>query len=671
MSYQTGSVNPVSTRNRAVVFILDSECGLRARPMEDARRAVAAALRRLKPHDSFAVVAFDFELLLLVVFILDSECELRARPMEDARRAVAAALRRLKPHDSFAVVAFDFELLLLGDLSLRLPRLFPLQPSLPRSPLPPPPTTPPPSTPRQVFSRAVVFILDSECGLRGRPMEDARRAVAGALKRLKPHDSFAVVAFDFELLLLDDELEAASPEAVRRACKFVLQAHDWAQPTNVLTPLQLVGGKGQLMCSRRSSWWVESGGSGWRMAFRMLRGHTAALQQVVLITDGPVRAERRVCHWVQRALADWGGTAPRISTLGIGPSVNPFFLKWLAAATRGSSQVTRNPAEVRRRLDGMLQTMARPLVTNIAIRDLPPACELYPYPIPDLYASGPVVVSGRMGDEGPAAGGAEGGGGLPLHVELRGVLASGAPWKFRSALSDAGNLPLTSVRPRPLCPSPPYACPCPLCPSPPYAHALSAPLLLKNLRSLIYLPPTANFSASAPFSLPLALLHPPAPSCTAVTAGTWHQAGAGERVAILTADAWLHGDPQLQQAVRDCALSLCKAEKAMYGDVGNVPFCHHFAASMQQALRLSHSCMCDECGSVSGIRAHTHAAARHHPASAGPAAHRSAAGAVMMGAEGWVTAPRGSWLLNGGCCWVLVGIGGWRLTGMGGGGCVG
>ncbi|CAI7831734.1 unnamed protein product, partial [Closterium sp. NIES-53] len=158
-----------------------------------------------------------------------------------------------------------------------------------------------------------------------------------------------------------------------------------------------------------------------------------------------------------------------------GPSVNPFFLKWLAAATRGSSQVTRNLAVVRRRLDGMLQAMARPLVTNIAIRDLPPACELYPYPIPDLYASGPFVVSGRMGDEGPAAGGAEGGGGLPLHVELRGVLASGAPWKFRAALSDAGNLPLSSV-------------------------------------------------------------------------------GAGEQVAILTADAWLHGNPQLQQAA--CAMSV-------------------------------------------------------------------------------------------------------------------
>ncbi|GJP59695.1 hypothetical protein CLOP_g14774 [Closterium sp. NIES-67] len=265
-----------------------------------------------------------------------------------------------------------------------------------------------------VFSRAVVFILDSETGLRGKPMEEARKAVAAALKRLQPHDSLAVVAFDYELLLLADELEAATPEAVRRACKFVLQAHDWDQPTSVLTPLQL--------------------------AFSMLRGHTAALQQIVIITDGPVRAERRVCRFVQDALADWGPNAPRIFTFGIGPSVNLYFLTWLAAVTRGSSQVTRNPGSVRRRLDRMLQAVAQPLVTNIAIRDLPPGCELYPYPIPDLYAAAPVVVTGKMGDDA-----GEGGGGVPLHVELRGVLASGAPWKFRAALSDAGNLPLCSV----------------------------------------------------------------------------------------------------------------------------------------------------------------------------------------------------------------------------------
>ncbi|CAI5510470.1 unnamed protein product [Closterium sp. Naga37s-1] len=654
-----------------------------------------------------------------VVFILDSECGLRARPMEDARRAVAAALRRLKPHDSFAVVAFDFELLLLDDeLEAASPLPIATLPSLPHP-------------------RAVVFILDSETGLRARPMEDARRAVAAALRRLKPHDSFAVVAFDFELLLLDDELEAASPEAVRRACKFVLQAHDWPQPTNVLTPLQLVGGwkAVRVGCITTHSNIQNDEGPprclafrmlrghtavlqqvvliAFRMlrghtaalqqvvlitAFRMLRGHTAALQQIVLITDGPVRAERRVCHWVQRALADWGGTAPRISTFGIGPSVNPFFLKWLAAATRSSSQVTRNPAEVRRRLDGMLQTiarplvtniairdlppafkaMARPLVTNIAIRDLPPACELYPYPIPDLYASGPVVlypypipdlyasgpvvlypypipdlyasgpvvVSGRMGDEGPAAGGAEGGGGLPLHVELRGVLASGAPWKFRAALSDAGNLPLSSVRPRPLLA---LLLPLPLPSSIDVPSSSSCRVFTPATFICLHPLPTSPRPPPPPTVLTLLTpLHPSAPlygghmasggggragghphcRCmaawrpTAAAGGT--QVGTCEQVAILTADAWLHGDPQLQQAVR-VLLVLCGAVR---------------------------------CWVLIGIRAHAHAAARHLPVSAGPAAHRSAAGAVQKGAKG--------------CCWVGVaaeaGAGGWGLTCVGRGG---
>ncbi|CAI5458458.1 unnamed protein product [Closterium sp. Yama58-4] len=418
------------------------------------------------------------------------------------------------------------------------------------------------------LSRAVVFILDSECGLRGRPMEDAHRAVAAALRRLKPHDSFAVVAFDFELLLLDDELEAASPEAVRRACKFVLQAHDWPQPTNVLTPLQLAASPEAVRHACKfvlqAHDWPQPTNvltplqlvGGWRAVQLggewVLRGHTAALQQIVLITDGPVRAERRVCQWVQRALADWGGTAPRISTFGIGPSVNPFFLKWLAAATRGSSQVTRNPAEVRRRLDGMLQAMARPLVTNIAIRDLPPACELYPYPIPDLYASGPVVVSGRMGDEGSAAGGAEGGGGLPLHVELRVI----------------------------------------------------EPSLLQLSSISLHCQP---FSTSSSLCTPP---HPFAPRCTVVTVGT--TPGGGGRAG---------GHPH----------SRCMAAQRPTPAAGG---------------------MRHECGSVSGIRAHAHAAARHLPPPAGPAAHRSAAGAAHMGAEGSVHVARDSWVLIG-ACWAI------------------
>lgn len=92
----------------------------------------------------------------------------------------------------------------------------------------------------QVYPRAVVFILDSKHAMKGRAMEEARRAVVGALKRLSPHDSFAVVGLDFELLVHSETLEPATPENVKAASKFYLQAYEAHQARTVLAPLQLV-----------------------------------------------------------------------------------------------------------------------------------------------------------------------------------------------------------------------------------------------------------------------------------------------------------------------------------------------------------------------------------------------------------------------------------------------
>lgn len=71
-------------------------------------------------------------------------------------------------------------------------------------------------------------------------MDDARRAIASALKRLDGRDAFLLIAFDYELLTSSDDLELATPEAVKKACKFILRAHDCHSPGNIFTPLDLV-----------------------------------------------------------------------------------------------------------------------------------------------------------------------------------------------------------------------------------------------------------------------------------------------------------------------------------------------------------------------------------------------------------------------------------------------
>lgn len=59
-----------------------------------------------------------------------------------------------------------------------------------------------------------------------------------------------------------------------------------------------------------------------------------------------------------------------------------------------------------------------------------------PQPIPDVCVGAPVVVSGKLAGE------------VPLHMELRGVRADGAPWKARVPLQDAASLPLSVVSSR-------------------------------------------------------------------------------------------------------------------------------------------------------------------------------------------------------------------------------
>ncbi|CAI5489670.1 unnamed protein product [Closterium sp. Naga37s-1] len=258
-----------------------------------------------------------------------------------------------------------------------------------------------------VYGRAVVFILDSHNAMRGRAMEEARRAVMAALKRLSPADSFGIIAFDYELLVFAEAMESATAEAVKKASKFVLQAYDTDEACNILSPLQL--------------------------ALKMLKGVRGMLPQIVLLSDAAVEDERSICCYLQEALLEWGPNAPRIFTCGIGPSCSYYFLRWIAGVSRGATEFAFTADEVRKKVERLLLAVSRPLITNITIRDMPAGFQLVPFPIPDLYAACPVAVSGRLDGD------------VPLALELRGVRANGAPWKAKVPVVEAATLPLSTV----------------------------------------------------------------------------------------------------------------------------------------------------------------------------------------------------------------------------------
>lgn len=130
-------------------------------------------------------------------------------------------------------------------------------------------------------------------------------------------------------------------------------------------------------------------------ALSLLSKHSDAnyvTSTLYLVTDGSSEEEREIIHAVRRAEPH-----VRVHALGIGPFCNSFFLNSLAVAGRGSCRLVLEEAHLPLALEQMFSLSSRPVLKNIALKiSGVDSFELCPFPIPDLDASGPVIVYGKF-----------------------------------------------------------------------------------------------------------------------------------------------------------------------------------------------------------------------------------------------------------------------------------
>jgi hypothetical protein len=76
-----------------------------------------------------------------------------------------------------------------------------------------------------------------------------------------------------------------------------------------------------------------------------------------------------------------------------------------------------------------------PVLTDVSI-DIEGVdeCEIYPFPIPDLFLGAPIILSGKYQNAT-----------FPSQVELTGTLATGQPYTARMPVTPAGNVPVERV----------------------------------------------------------------------------------------------------------------------------------------------------------------------------------------------------------------------------------
>lgn len=246
-------------------------------------------------------------------------------------------------------------------------------------PNPAPPTA-------EVTPKEIVFVLDTSGSMSGEPMDRSKQLMRSLISHLHPRDTFGVLRYDDATSALSPDPLPNTPANRRRALRFI-------------ESLAGAGGTDAL--------------GGVRAAFAYPRD-TSRLRIVVFLTDGYIGNDREVLAEIRARIGE-----ARLFGFGVGSSVNRYLLEEMGRIGRGMTEIVTPGDDAPAQVDAFYRRLQSPYLTDIRIDwGGLPVDQLFPQPIPDLFAGQPLQVRARY---------ATGGSGV---VRVRGRLG-GQPFEQR------------------------------------------------------------------------------------------------------------------------------------------------------------------------------------------------------------------------------------------------
>jgi len=258
----------------------------------------------------------------------------------------------------------------------------------------------------EIVSRDVLLVLDTSGSMRREKLEQAKRALAFILNRLHEGDRFNVVTFSTGVRAFSRGLEDASHRK---------DALAWVEELEA---------KGGTDINRAM---LE--------ALTQLDDRRADRPAVVIfMTDGLATEGVTDTEQILRNIQENAPEHVRIFSFGVGDDVNTILLDVMAREHRGASAYVRPGQSIEEEVSAFYAKVSTPLLSDVEVDFGEVHVEdMYPYPLPDLFAGTQVIMAGRYrgGGETTVTLG-RGGQRRAAHVRVRRGVVRGAHVRERS-----------------------------------------------------------------------------------------------------------------------------------------------------------------------------------------------------------------------------------------------
>lgn len=226
---------------------------------------------------------------------------------------------------------------------------------------------------QKVVAKDVILVLDTSGSMSGEKIVQARNAAKFVLNQLQPNDRFAVITFATGLIsFAPGKLSPASERG--EALRFVenIQA---SGSTNINRAL------------------LEA----------MAVADTERPTIVIFLTDGLPTVDETNTDRILENVKQNARSNVRLFTFGVGDDVNTLLLDSLSERQRGASAYVRPGEDIEETVSSFYAKVSTPVLSDLQIAfGGIETYDVFPYPLPDLFAGTQLVVTGRYKNGGAA-----------------------------------------------------------------------------------------------------------------------------------------------------------------------------------------------------------------------------------------------------------------------------